>query len=86
MTNWILNGQKGSYDWNHNDEYKKCPYCGSDNYLGSFCTGRWDKKYRCGSIIKANWSNDGYTINYEMKCDIKGGTYNNKKVVGRVLV
>lgn len=44
MTNWILNGHKGSYDWNHNNEYKKCPYCGSDNHLGNFNMGQWEKK------------------------------------------
>jgi len=86
MTNWILNGQKGSYDWDHSQEYKNCPYCGSDNHLGSFHMGQWEKKYRCGSTISANWSNDGYTVNYEKMCDVEEGVYNGKKVVGRVLV
>lgn len=48
--------------------------------------GEWEKKYRCGSIIKANWSNDGYTVKYEKGCDIKEGVYNGKEVIGRVLV
>lgn len=86
MTNWILNGQKGSYDWNHNEEYKKCPYCGSDIHLGSFHMGGWEKKYSCGTIIKANWSNDGYTVKFEKGCDIKEGIYNGKDVNGRVHV
>ena len=46
---------------------------------------RWDKKYRCGSTIKANWSNDGYTIIYEIQCDTKEGIYNGKEVIGRIL-
>ena len=86
MTNWILNGQKGSYDWNHNDEYKKCPYCGESNHLGSFHMDEWEKEYRCGSIISAKWSNDGYTVNYDIKCDVDEGIYNGKEVVGRVRV
>ena len=86
MTNWILNGQKGSYDFNHNIEYKKCPYCGKDNHKGTYHQGDWIKEYYCGSIIKANWSNDGYTINYDMKCVVEEGTYNGKEVNGRVRI
>lgn len=85
MTNWMLNSQKGSYDWNHNKEYEKCPYCGSNNTSGSFHMGVWEKKYECGSTISANWSNDGYTVKFGIKCPTKEGTYNNKKVIGRVL-
>jgi hypothetical protein len=86
MTNWILNGQKGDYDWNHNAEYKKCPYCGSNNNKGAFGPGHWEKGYECKSTIKADWSNDGYTINYEIKCDTKEGRYNDTPVCGRVMI
>ena len=85
MTNWILNGQKGDYDWKHNDEYKHCPYCNADNHMGTFKMGNWEKKYSCGSTIKAEWSNDGYTVNYETQCRLEEGLYNGKKVLGRVL-
>ena len=85
MTNWILNGQKGSYDWEYNKEYKKCPYCGSQNNIGDFNMGYWEKKYRCGSIIKAEWGNDGYIVNYDIRCQPKEGKYYGKEVIGRIL-
>jgi hypothetical protein len=47
--------------------------------------GEWENKYYCGSTIKANWSNDGYTVNYDKKCDVEEGVYNDKKVVGRII-
>lgn len=86
MTNWILNGQKGNYDWNHNFEYKKCPYCGSNNDRGTYGVGNWEKKYYCGSIINAEWSNDGYTVNYNITCEPKEGVYNDTQVCGRVII
>jgi len=84
MTKYILNGQKGDFDWNHNKEYKTCPYCGSSCDHGGKGFNDWNRVYNCGSIITAEWSNDGYTVNYDIKCDTPEGIYSNIEVSGRV--
>ena len=53
--------------------------------MGTFKMGNWEKKYSCGSTIKAEWSNDGYTVNYKTQCRLEEGLYNGKEVLGRVL-
>lgn len=82
---WTLNCQKLDYDFNHNLEYKSCPFCDSNLHKGSKRQDFFEKYYQCGSKISAKVSNYTYNIDFNKVICSKENIYNNKNVSGRVL-
>jgi len=76
MSLYLKYGAKASYDNSGNEEYKKCPFCGSLFRSGGSGSGSWYKKYDCGTRVDAKYGNEDYVVKFDLKCESEEGVYN----------
>lgn len=60
-TKWVISCESADHNFNKNNLFKTCKYCGSLVYKGLLDLDEWNKYYYCGTIVYGKGNN--YTFN-----------------------